>query len=201
MSRRPALAALLLALAFAAWTAAMTSGALAPLDSIRTPLGPDDPWLGWWLLVARVAAPGWVYLAVLVVALPGWRSARPYRLLATAAGALATYAAERLLKEVFARPRPPWQLEAARLSNFAYPSGHAAAAGFVLGLVATGTTGRFARTARWGAGLGAAVVAADRWLLGNHYPSDIAAGLLLGAAIGAAAMAAAGRAEVSRPRG
>ena len=39
-----------------------------------------------WLLVARVAAPGWVYLAVLVVALPGWRSARPYRLLATAAG-------------------------------------------------------------------------------------------------------------------
>ena len=202
MSRRRVPPALALLAAFVAWTIALAAGALAPLDAVRTPLGPGDPSLGWWLLVARAFAPGWVSLASVLTCLVVWRT-RPLRALAVALGALVAYASERVLKLLFARPRPEWQLGPNPLTDFAYPSGHATAAGFALCLaLASGRGGRrLAPAARWAVAAGVALVVADRWLLGVHYPSDLVAGLLLGATIARASLAA-GRLDVfSRPRG
>ncbi|MBD8868103.1 phosphatase PAP2 family protein [Nocardioides sp. MJB4] len=90
-----------------------------------------------------------------------------------------------LLKWLVGRPRPQVQAEFAELSNGSFPSGHAsyiAALGGVL-VVVTVMLVRKAGVRRAVAvllGLLAVVVCADRLLLGRHYPSDIAGGLLLG---------------------
>ncbi len=202
MPRRRVPPALVLLAALVAWTMALAAGLLTPLDAWRTPLTPDDPGLGWWLLVARVTAPGWVSLASVLTCLAVWRT-RPLRALAVALGALAAYVSERVLKLLFARPRPEWQLDPTPLTDFAYPSGHATTAGFALGLaLASGRGGRRLTLAtRWAVAAAVGLVVADRWLLGVHYPSDLVAGLLLGATIARASLAA-GRLNVfSRPRG
>jgi undecaprenyl-diphosphatase len=82
------------------------------------------------------------------------------------------------------RPRPTGVRLLYEAPNFpSFPSGHAAAAfstAVVLGLTL--------RQKRWWAGLlsGASLIALSRVYLGVHYPSDILAGAVLGAAVGAA---------------
>jgi YegS/Rv2252/BmrU family lipid kinase len=99
---------------------------------------------------------------------------------------LATSIATTLIKNAVGRARPVWQDPVALLENNAFPSGHASAvaafAGLVMVLVAMLVRRSNVRRAVYVvAGLVVVVVCADRVLLGRHFPSDVVAGVLLGA--------------------
>lgn len=98
---------------------------------------------------------------------------------------LATALATTLLKVTVGRDRPDWQNTAAILESASYPSGHAsgtaAFAGVSIVLVSMLVRRAIVRRAVGSlAVLLVAVVAADRLLLGRHYPSDVIGGTLLG---------------------
>lgn len=103
----------------------------------------------------------------------------------------AAWATSALLKLVVRRPRPDVGDPLAHASGFSFPSGHAtgaAAAAAVLVVLVWPVLGRRGRVLV--PALAAAVAlltAADRVLLGVHHPSDVAAGLVLGAAVTAGA--------------
>lgn len=90
-----------------------------------------------------------------------------------------------LLKHSFQRPRPGEEGVWLAATDFSFPSGHVANAtllyGTVVALIFFGTTSRAPRAA---AVLCAAtlvlLVAASRLVLGVHYPSDVATGVLVG---------------------
>ncbi len=94
-------------------------------------------------------------------------------------------------KGLVERPRPAEAV--IEVSSWSYPSGHstnvALAAVLIVALLGA------VRTAwiQWGATalviIGVALTAADRLLLGVHYPSDVLAGLVMGAAMGLSALA------------
>ena len=126
----------------------------------------------------------------------GWRTDR--RLLLTAGAAIVIAAAAVLLsdllvnhlKALIARPRPCQALEGVRLlidcpRSFSLPSSHAATS-FAFALPLFLLTRQFLPL-RWRIyplSL-AAAIACSRPYLGVHYPSDIAAGALLGAVVAA----------------
>lgn len=96
------------------------------------------------------------------------------------------------LKSVFGRERPPWQLADHLHNGGSFPSGHSAAAAALVGVVVTlALTGsqsdrlrrRWTLLATWCGGIVLVVVAADRLLLGRHYPTDILAGFVLAAIV------------------
>ena len=132
-----------------------------------------------------------IVMVVSVVAL--WRRGRRVASAWLATSALVGYLGHSLLKPLIDRPRPDWTDALATAATAAMPSGHAASgidAWVVLGLVllAGAAGGR-----RW---LGAAVVligvlmGPSRLLVGVHWPTDILAGWLYGAAIACLAAAA-----------
>lgn len=135
---------------------------------------------------AGLSGPWLVHPLVLVVALLLLARGRvtPRALLVVAVG-LVGWALGTLCKLLVERPRPADAI--VEVSNWSYPSGHATnvALGTVL-LIALVT---FVHTAwiRWGTTVlvlaGAALTAADRLVLGVHYPSDVLAGLVLGTAM------------------
>ena len=99
---------------------------------------------------------------------------------------LATSLATTLVKNAVGRARPVWQDPVALLQNNAFPSGHAsgiaAFAGLVMVLVAMLVRrSNVRRVVYVVAGLVVVIVCLDRVLLGRHYPSDVVAGVLLGA--------------------
>jgi YegS/Rv2252/BmrU family lipid kinase len=99
---------------------------------------------------------------------------------------LAASIATTLIKNAVGRARPVWQDPTALLANNAFPSGHAsgiaAFAGLVMVLVAMLVRRSNVRRAVYVvAVLVVLVVCVDRVLLGRHYPSDVVAGVLLGA--------------------
>lgn len=105
------------------------------------------------------------------------------QLLLTAAGAALWTT---LLKQVLERERPALALRLIETSGFSYPSGHSlASASLYLAmalLVSRHLAHGAARVVCVGmAALLALVIGASRAYLGVHYPSDILAGLLLGA--------------------
>lgn len=98
-------------------------------------------------------------------------------------GGVLTY----LLKGFFHRPRPVFPYLPINDTEFSFPSGHAAMAmifyGFLVIVLVRALRGR---KGRWLAALGVAlvplVVGISRLLLGVHFPSDVFAGWLVGAA-------------------
>lgn len=116
---------------------------------------------------------------------------RRRELVALALAVGATQAVVAAVKLLVARPRPPRTDALVEAAGYAFPSGHAATAATLYGVLAlaaaTGLRGRLRAAVL--ALLGALVVAIGltRIYLGAHYPSDVLAGWLVGAAIAAAA--------------
>jgi membrane-associated phospholipid phosphatase len=158
------------------------SGEVAALVAVQSALA-DRPGV---LTVARGLSHfgehsiGWLAVALLgAVLLPGRRR----EWLVAGAGAFAAHAAAVLVKRVVRRQRPHHPAVAVNVgtpSRLSFPSAHATsttAAAILMG-----------RAAGLPGGLSAAVLippmALSRVLLGVHYPSDVAFGVALGAAVG-----------------
>jgi undecaprenyl-diphosphatase len=99
---------------------------------------------------------------------------------------------EETFKLVIARPRPTLPNPVAYSASFSFPSGHATGSAAVYGallLLILNTTRHSVHPGRtawaWTGGVAVVVlvaaVATSRVLLGVHYPSDVVAGILLGA--------------------
>lgn len=133
--------------------------------------------------VVTVIGGGWGLFAVLPFAARQQSRAIALRLLAAIVAQSAIVA---LLKLLVGRVRPchalGWcaPLAGSAPHDYSFPSGHAAGAFAFAAFVAL-------RVPRWGAPalVFAALVAASRVVLGVHYPSDVIAGGVLGAAVGA----------------
>ncbi|WP_418060335.1 phosphatase PAP2 family protein [Pimelobacter simplex] len=146
------------------------------------------PWLH---TPARLFAQDGIVLFAALLLLSWWwarRAGDPRRVAAALwapAGALVALGANQLLVAAFAEPRPFTVVPDAlvlvsRSTDASFPSDHAVMAGAVaMGLALA--HGRHALT--WtGAGL-AVLMAATRVYVGAHFPLDVVAGLLVGAAI------------------
>ena len=127
-----------------------------------------------------------VFSCLLVAAL--W--AKNHRRAAIFAGGvmLVTSLLTTVLKLSLGRSRPEWQALDDLLDSRSFPSGHASSAAAYAGVVIVLSLMLVRREAvrrvlATGAVLLAVVIGLDRVLLGRHYPSDVVAGALLGAAV------------------
>jgi undecaprenyl-diphosphatase len=196
-----------------AWLAARVRGGATQAfdDRVLRFLGAHRiPWLEAAMLEVTFLGTGTVVIvmaavAALFLALTRQRTAAWLLLWATIGALLVNTA----LKHVFDRPRPrlfEWGTHAMTTS---FPSGHAMSAAAVYGtvalLAARLTPRRGVRAAVYGVcALLVALVAFSRLYLGVHYPSDVAAGLVVGAAWAgfcAAALEAVGQIRRRRRRG
>ena len=146
------------------------------------------PWLtAWWKGVGYVTEPI-ILRALMAVAglLLLWRGGR-----ALGAWLVGVALLEQLVgpyaKYLLDRPRPHWQDPIETLSTSSYPAGHATgiacfATVVVLLTLATVAHAHARRTAVAVSVVLATLVAMDRLLLGMHYLSDVAGGLMLGVA-------------------
>lgn len=130
----------------------------------------------------------WVNLAVTLVCIWVWRrrglAGRALWAFATLMAAWALGLGAKLLVQ---RARPVLVEELTRAPGYSFPSGHATnttVAGVVLLLLLWPLLGRRGRVVVPAAvGVAVAVTAADRVLLGVHFPSDVVAGVLFGVAM------------------
>jgi undecaprenyl-diphosphatase len=143
----------------------------------------------WVVAVLRVAScagdgPLWVVCAAVLAVVVG-----PEAGLRLVGALVACGVLYRLAKQVTARPRPhaaspDVRLLAAPLDRYSFPSGH------TLHAVATAVVvTAHAPGAGWVVWPLAALIGSSRLVLGLHYPSDVLAGAVLGAAIGGCALA------------
>ncbi|WP_183095090.1 YegS/Rv2252/BmrU family lipid kinase [Nocardioides stalactiti] len=130
---------------------------------------------------------GTIGTAVLTTALAGAMFAKGHRRASAlvVAVALVTFGVTHLVKWLVGRDRPEWQSQTWVLDNKAFPSGHASMVTALAGLalvLAVMLIRRATIRRLVGVGLTVVVVAvcADRVLLGRHYWTDLAGGVLLG---------------------
>ena len=124
-------------------------------------------------------------LAVVAVVLAAvLASRRRWRDLAYATAAVGVvWAVNPVLKELVARSRPDLWPAPMELSEYTFPSGHAAnTAALAAAVLLVAWTTRYRAVAAIIGGLVVAVVGLGQLVLGVHYPSDIVAGWLWAAA-------------------
>ncbi|MGW6130401.1 phosphatase PAP2 family protein [Cellulomonas sp. NPDC055163] len=165
-----------------------------------TDLTRDNPSLRSVLLAWQEAFRGvWVNPLVALLCLWAWRR---HGLRTRATWAVVTlfvaWGLAQVMKQVVARARPVVEDAVAHADGFSFPSGHAtntAVAGLTVTLLVwplLGPRGRVAVPAV--AATLVVLTAADRVLLGVHYPSDVVAGVLVGTAmVGASYLGYVGR--------
>jgi diacylglycerol kinase (ATP) len=205
MVRRPptrssVLIAILLLVAFVAWTwLTFNSAALAGFDqlTLAPPLDPGSRTAEIAGAFALLTWPGFEYAALAAIAL--WAIRHRLRQLAVALVLVIAlgWGGSSLLKITFQRPRPEQALDLITATGYAYPSGHMI--GVVALSIAVGATFAVTRqTVRarvlWqvGSGLLVIAVAFDRWITGAHYITDIVGGALYGALAATVALLVAG---------
>jgi len=205
MVRRPptrssVLIAILLLVAFVAWTwLTFNSAALAGCDqlTLAPPLDPGSRTAEIAGAFALLTWPGFEYAALAAIAL--WAIRHRLRQLAVALVLVIAlgWGGSSLLKITFQRPRPEHALDLITATGYAYPSGHMI--GVVALSIAVGATFAVTRqTVRarvlWqvGSGLLVIAVAFDRWITGAHYITDIVGGALYGALAATVALLVAG---------
>ena len=154
-------------------------------DAAAWAAGRGGRWLEIVTLVLSEAGTVPGVLAALAVALTVARSRRRWRDLSLlGVAATVELAVFLVVSTVVDRPRPPVRSPDAAALTGAFPSGHAAMAvvlllGLALLVPRSCPAGRRAAVA--GAAIGASLIAAARVLRGQHRPSEIVAGLALGA--------------------
>jgi membrane-associated phospholipid phosphatase len=118
-----------------------------------------------------------ITIIVAVVALLLLRAGRRRDAVVLVAATLIAQAATNGPKAAFARPRPDAGSAVPLPDSYSFPSGHALTAVVVFGLLAALVERRLAYV---GAAALALAIGASRVVLNVHYPSDVAAGFLLG---------------------
>jgi membrane-associated phospholipid phosphatase len=124
--------------------------------------------------------------ALVIVIITSWRLRRPLDALVFALAFGLTVALNPVLKELVGRARPDLWPALVRVSQFSFPSGHAANSGALVGGLVVIVPARHRRLAIAGGGIALAIVALSQLILGVHYPSDIVGGWLWAAACTAA---------------
>jgi membrane-associated phospholipid phosphatase len=152
------------------------------IDAAARGIAGEAPGLAWiftesclWPVLTAFGIAG----CIVAVRVPAWRGRIAFAGITT----IVAWQTSNVLKDVFARPRPPYWL-VAHETTFSYSSGHAMFATIAYWLwayhVARGTLPGTVRIplcialAAWGIG-----VIWSRLALGAHYPSDLAGGVLL----------------------
>ena len=144
-------------------------------------------WVLAWMILATRLGDGWLWLlgvALLAAGGPGYQAT----LAAAAAACCATNVVQVLVKRRVRRPRPSevgvTVRRVAAPDRYSFPSGHSMNA-FAFASVVAPDVPLLAPAL----GFVAASVAASRVVLGLHYPTDVAAGALLGSLIALVARA------------
>ncbi|MGF1553299.1 MAG: phosphatase PAP2 family protein, partial [Paracoccaceae bacterium] len=194
--------------AFALLAAVMALGRTDALDRAAVAAAAEaraaHPWIGY---VARdlTALGGRTLLAAFAATLAAllWAEGRRREAVFLAlamAGALSLGSAA---KALFGRPRPDAAFACVAETGTSFPSAHAtqaAAAWPLFAALLLARRGRGRGVVAVAALLAALTVALSRVVLGVHYPSDVVAGLALGAAWACAALAIAHRLAAARDR-
>ena len=129
-----------------------------------------------------------IVVVAVVVLLHWWRTRNTTRALWALVTILAAWGLSNLLKEIVRRARPVLDQPVESARGFSFPSGHAAnTAAMTTALVVLLWPSLRSRRSRVTAVTGAVVLtlltAVDRVLLGVHFPSDVAAGILFGVGV------------------
>jgi undecaprenyl-diphosphatase len=153
--------------------------------------------------VTRLGAPVVVNIIAVVVIAVLLLMRRPRAALFVAVIRVVTQVLTSGLKTVVDRPRPSFAHAVAHAGGASFPSGHASGAASVylplaVLVVAATSSVLVCRSAVLSAVTICLVVAASRVLLGVHYVSDVVAGLCLGAAVTAGAVAMLGMPVIRR---
>lgn len=159
--------------------------ALRSAEDLATPIGPD-----WLLYAARdvTALAGWPVLTVFTLIFGGYLALRRQWavLILVLAAVVGQSVVVELLKGAFDRARPDVVPHLSDSANYSFPSGHSASAAAVYltlaALVSRASADRALRAYVIGVAiLMTALIAASRVYLGVHYPTDVLAGLCVGA--------------------
>jgi len=183
--------------AFAELAEHVREGATQPFDEavLRRLDAIHAPWLDEVMLEVTALGNGTVVLALaLVSATFLWLNRHRYSAALLGGATAGALLLNILLKSYFDRPRPQVVSWGTHVSTSSFPSGHATSAIVVYAtiayLVARLQQRRLSRIVTLTlAGIVILAIAASRLVLGVHYPSDVAAGLVIGLAWAAFCMA------------